>query len=69
MLLAVSILASCEPVDKTGMVNTDVTDITDTTEVTAAPLSNPVAVDENVQFTDGERRCRKGFRKSYAANC
>ncbi len=47
MLLAVSILASCEPVDKTGMVNTDVTDITDTTEVTAAPLSNPVVVDEN----------------------
>ncbi len=48
-MLAVSVFASCQAVDKTGMVNedTDTTTASDVTEAEPVLLSNPIAVDEN----------------------
>ena len=49
LFLAASVLASCHADDKDGMIsdNPDTTDSTAVQETPAAPLSNPVAVDEN----------------------
>ena len=49
LFLAASVLASCHADDKDGMIsdNSDTTDSTAVQETPAAPLSNPVAVDEN----------------------